>query len=438
MTPVPQPPAAAGSRSPDAADAVEDIARGFYGRLVACLASVSGDIAAAEDALSEAFVAALRTWPERGVPDRPDSWIVTAARRTLVDAARRRAVAQRSLHQLVVLLDGDRSSRTERCSAVDASGVIPDKRLELMFACTHPAIDRAMRAPLMLQAVLGVDARRIGAAFLVPPATMGQRLVRAKARSRPWGCPSRCPIPRSFPNVASVLDAVSAAYGTGWDDTGTGPDAGSGGAGPLAEAIRCAGVLTELLPGSAEAHGLLSLLVHSNARHMARRRAEGEFVPLDRQDVALWDARDIHRAERHLAYASRLNRPKPQLGPYQLQAAIQSVHNRRAVTGTTDWSAISALYDGLVSLTPTVGACVARAKAVSATGGPRAAFALLDELPPDLVQHYQPYWVVLAHCRMLIGDQVAATEAAQRAVLMTEDAPVRRHLQAQYRTTPPG
>ena len=410
--------------------AVGDVARGSYGRLVAYLASVSGDIAGAEDALSEAFIAALRTWPERGVPDRPDSWIVTAARRTLIDAARRRSVAERHLGQLMVLLD--EGGESAEGSDTEDSG-IPDKRLELMFACTHPVIDRAMRAPLMLQTVLGVEAGRIGAAFLVPATTMGQRLVRAKAKIKAAGVPFTVP-DRDIRSerVSSVLDAVYAAYGTGWDDPDTEDGAGRDRAGLVHEAIRLAALLTDALPASAEAHGLLSLLLHSDARQPARRGATGQFVPLDRQDVAHWNAAQIERAERHLTIALRLNRPSPQVGPYQLQAAIQSVHNRRAATGRTDWAAISALYDGLVTLAPTVGAYVARAKAVGHIHGPYAAVAALEELPPEMVERYQPYWVVLADSRAAGGDRAAAESAARTAVELTADPAVRRHLSSEY------
>ncbi len=426
--------------------AVEDIARGSYGRLVAYLASVSGDLAAAEDALSEAFLAALRSWPERGVPDRPDSWLVTAARRTLIDGARRRGVAAKGLVQIARLLEQDAVNVLDD----PTGGGIPDKRLELLFACTHPAIDPAMRAPLMLQTVLGLDAVRIGAAFLVAPATMGQRLVRVKAKIKAAGVPFAIPDAAQQPErVSSVLDAVYAAYGTGWDDRDDDApadsrarlnaiepgDRGSPKAGLVREALRLAGLLTELLPDDAEVHGLRSLLLHSDARSAARRSPGGAFVPLDQQDVGLWSRAGIDQAERHLATALRLHRTSQPLGPYQLQAAIQSVHNRRAATGRTDWVALAGLYDGLATLTPTVGACVARAKAHSHVNGPHAALALLDELPVELVDRYQPYWVVRAHCCLRAGDRLAAARAAETAIALTGDAVVRSHLTEQYIAT---
>lgn len=401
---------------------VEDVARTSYGRLVAYLASVGGDLVAAEDALSEAFLAALRTWPERGVPARPDAWLVTAARRSLIDVSRRRQVAARALPDLARLVD--QSEGTERSLGMAASPAIPDKRLELLFACTHPALDPAMRSPLMLQTVLGLDAVRIGAAFLVAPATMGQRLVRIKAKIKDAGVPFAVPGAEALPErLSSVLDAVYAAYGTGWDEQHV--DRGKG---LVREALRLAGLVVELLPGEPEAHGLLALLHHSHARAGARRDGDGDFIPLDRQDVHRWSAPDIASAEEHLALAL----PAGRIGPYQLHAAIQSVHNRRAVSGRTDWVAIAALYDGLVALTPTVGGYVARAAAHGRASGPQVGLDLLDELPADRVLRYQPYWVARAHCLQGVGRGAGAAEAAGIALQLTEDPAVRRFLRGEY------
>jgi RNA polymerase sigma-70 factor (ECF subfamily) len=185
-------------------------------------------------------------------------------------------------------------------------------------------------------------------------------------------------------------------------------------------------------------HGLRSLLLHSNARSAARRGPGGVFVPLDQQDVGLWSRTGIDDAEHHLAVALELHRTGQPLGPYQLQAAIQSVHNRRAATGRTDWVTLAALYDGLVTLTPTVGAFVARAKAHSHVSGPQAALAVLDELPVELVGGYQPYWVVRAYCHLRAGDQDKAARAAETAMALTADDVVRSHLTEQYLGTDVG
>lgn len=399
----------------EARRAAEDAVRGSYGRLVAFLASMAGDVAQAEDALSEALVAALRVWPAQGVPERPTSWLVTAARRNLIDASRRRSVAARHLAELARLA-GQEADEPE----------IPDRRLELMFACTHPAIDQAMHSPLILQAVLGLDAARIAPAFLVAPAAMGQRLVRVKTKIREAGVPLRVPDLADLPDrLGGVLDAIYAAYGSGWDSTG---DPGSGGL--VRESIRLARVLAELLPAEPEAHGLLALLLHSHARAGARRTADGTtFVALEDQDTARWDPGMIAEAERHLSLGYALRR----LGPYQLQAAIQSVHNRRALTGTTDWAAVAQLYRGVLAFTPTIGAYVARAAAVARAESPGAALVLLDDLPAERVRGYQPYWATRAEVLRGTGDHAGAAHATRIAVGLTEDAATRRFLLARDR-----
>jgi RNA polymerase sigma-70 factor (ECF subfamily) len=337
---------------------------------------------------------------------------VTAARRALIDGARRRSVAARALPEL------------ERLADVPDAGhpAVPDKRLELLFACAHPAIDPAMHSPLMLQAVLGLDAVRIGRAFLVPGPTVGQRLVRAKAKIKQAGVPFRLPDAEQLPaRLEAVLDAVFAAYGTGYDDREERL---------TAEAVRLATLVTELVPAEPETHGLLALLLHVDARSAARRDAEGRFVPLDQQDPRRWDAELMARAERHLARALALGHA----GPFQLQAAIQSMHNRRALTGTTDREAIAALYDGLVRLTPTTGARVARAQAHAEAYGAQAALALLHDVAEDpAVAGYQPYWVARARCLAAVGDLDGEREAAARAVELTGDPAVRAHLTARHR-----
>lgn len=343
----------------DSERAVEQVARTSYGRLVAYLASASGgDLAGAEDALGDALLAALRTWPEHGVPERPESWLLTAARRRVVDAARRRDVATRAAPDVAMLLEEQAAGRP--------APAVPDKRLELLFACAHPAVPEGMRSPLVLQTVLGLDAARMAPAFLVAPTTLGQRLVRAKAQVHEAGIAFTLPGREQLPaRLVDVLAAVWAAYGAGWEDP-AGLDDGLRGL--TDEALRLAELLVELLPGEPETLRLLALLLHTQARTAARRSADGAFIPLDRQDVALWARPSMRRAEDLLAVAVRKGRP----GPYQLMAAVASVHNRRAVTGSTDWTAICGLYEGLVVLFPTVGAHVAQAAAVRHVDGPQA------------------------------------------------------------------
>lgn len=381
----------------DVRRAVEEAARTSWGRLLAHLAAGTRDLATAEDALAEAFLAAVRSWPGSGVPDRPEAWLLTAARRTLIDAARRRDVATRALPSL------ERLAHQEPVTP----STIPDKRLELLFTCAHPAIAVGVRSPLMLQAVLGIDAARIASAFLVSPASMGQRLVRAKAKIKQAGIPFTVPDSEQLPErLEFVLDAIYAAYGTGWDER----------SGLVDEALRLARLVTELLPGEPEAHGLLAALLHGAARERARRADDGTFVPLDEQDVRRWSPALMAEAERHLSRATAT-------GPYQLQAAIQSVHNRRSVTGTTDWAVIAALYDALVTYTPSIGAHVARAAAHMQNGAPAAALAMLDALDAPT---YQPYWVVRAHCLHRTGADPAG--ATRIALGLTEDPALRAHL----------
>lgn len=400
----------------DAYRAAEEVARTSYGRLVASIARSTRDIAAAEDALADALLAALERWPVDGIPDRPEAWLTTVARRRVIGAIRRAGTASRNQADLVRLRD-ELDERTE-------SSVIPDSRLELMYACAHPAIDRSVRSALMLQTVLGLDAARIASAFVVAPATMGQRLSRAKAKIRDAGIPLAVPAANELPaRTASVLDAVYAAFGTGWDDP-DGTDAKRRGL--TEEAIRLARLVVELLPEDAEARGLLALMLHSEARRPARRADDGSFVPLAEQDVSRWSPPMMTEAEHQLAVASRLRR----IGPYQLHAAIQSVHNRRILTGATDWRSIARLYDGLVELQPSIGALVARAAAHGEAENPAAGLALLDAIDESLVATYQPYWVTRAHLLVGTGDRAAAREAATRAIGLTTDDAVRRHLLA--------
>lgn len=402
--------------------AAEECARHSYGRLVAYLAASTGDLAAAEDAIADALLAALESWPRTGIPSNPDAWLLTVARRRHVDRRRRRATADRSLSALALLDE-------ERAQSSDATGDVPDRRLELLYVCAHPAINRAMHAPLMLQSVLGLDAARIASAFVISPTTMGQRLARAKGKIRDsaiaFVLPSHCDLPG---RTASVLDAIYAAYGSGWDDP-TGADARRRGL--TDEATRLARLVVELAPDDPEARGLLALLLHCEARSAARRDEHGAFVPLDRQDVTRWSRDEMGEAESHLARAVSAGTP----GAYQLMAAIQSLHNRRALTGSTDWVAIAFLYDGLVALAPSVGARVARAATRARVDGPRRALALLDELDQTRVAEYQPYWATRAHLLTELGDDQAPF-AVRRALGLTTDPSVRAHLMSTYGLDP--
>ena len=398
----------------DAQRAAEEAARDSYGRLVAYLSARSRDVAAAEDALGEAFRAALETWPASGVPERPEAWLLTAARSRLIDRTRRAAVRAEAAPTLRLLAD--------EAQEAAAAAMLPDDRLRLLFICAHPAIDARVRTPLMLQPVLGLDAARIASAFCVAPAAMGQRLVRAKAKIRVAGIAFELPDARELPErLGAVLDAIYAAYGAGWEDAAGSDPRRSG----LAEeAIWLARLVRELMPEAAEARGLLALMLHCEARRRARRAPDGAYVPLSEQDVTRWSQAMIAEAERELAAAASLRAP----GRFQLEAAIQSAHAHRAVTGRTDWEAILLLYDELVRQAPTLGALVGRAAALGSARGPAAGLAALDEIAPRSVVAYQPYWAVRAHVLAGLGMKDEARAAYARAIGLSEDEPAREFL----------
>jgi RNA polymerase sigma-70 factor (ECF subfamily) len=391
-----------------ASRAVERTAREAYGRLVAWLGARSRDIAGAEDALADAFRAALEAWPRSGVPARPEAWLLTAARRRMIDAARRRRTREAAVPTL--LLAPEEAAMPEE---------IPDERLKLMFVCAHPAIDAAARAPLMLQVVLGLDAATIAAAFLASPAAMGQRLVRAKEKIRVAGIGFRVPEADELPErLGAVLDAIYAAYGTGWEEIG---------ATALAEeAVWLARLAAALLP-EAEALGLLSLVLFCESRRGARRDAGGRFVPLGDQDTGLWDAALVAEARLALGRAGAMGR----MGRFQLEAAIQAVHAARAETGRTDWEEVALLYEGLFGLSPTVGVAVGRAAALAVARGAGAGLAALDGVRG--AEGYQPYWALRATLLGRVG--APAGEASARAIALTRDAAVQAFLEG---TLPPG
>lgn len=393
---------------------IETVARDSYGRLLAWLAARLRDVAAAEDALGDAFVAALTTWPRDGLPNQPEAWLLTTARNRLNE---RRRHAQRSEAVFAQALD----LLTERAARASAGAPFADERLQLMFACAHPAIDAAMRTPLLLQVVLGLDAATIARAFLVSPTTMGQRLVRAKTKIRDAAIAFEVPETAELPaRLDTVLEAVYAVYGSGWDDA-QGVDAR--GRGLVTEALWLARTLVELLPDEPEARGLLALVLYCEARRPARRTPTGRYVPLVDQDPTAWSHAMAAEAEAHLHAAARHGRH----GRFQLEAAIQSVHAERARHGRTDWRVIATLYDELVRLAPTLGALVGRAAAAAEAAGPTVGLAWLDAIDPGSVAAYQPYWATRAHLLQRLADP-RAPAALERALGLTEDPAVRQFL----------
>jgi predicted RNA polymerase sigma factor len=392
---------------------IERVARESYGRLVAYLSSQTRDVASAEDALSNALVAALKAWPRDGVPQNPEAWLLTTARHSLIDLVRHERVAVASEPTLQLL-------REEREVALISE--FPDDRMKLLFVCAHPAIDPGMHTPLMLQTVLGLDAARIAGAFLVSPKTMGQRLVRAKTKIRDGGIQFEVPQDRELPErLDAVLEAIYAAFGIGWDDV-AGVD--QRGRDLAEEAIWLARVLLQLLPDKAEVRGLLALMLHCEARRGARRAPDGQFVPLSNQDTKLWSLPLIEEAERHLAEAFTQGCS----GRFQLEGAIQSVHAERARSGRIDWAAIAIFYEQLIRISPTLGTRTGYAAAIAEATGPEAGLAVLDGIDPNDVSAYQPYWAVRAHLLRRVGKTSEAVGAFDRAIGLAEDPAVREFL----------
>ena len=397
--------------------AAERAARQSYGRLVAILSARTRDIAASEDALADAFARALESWPVDGVPRQPEAWLLQVARHRTLDAWRHSRVHDDAAQTLLLLADevGDDAA---------GGGAVADERLRLLFVCAHPAIDAVARAPLMLQTVLGLDASRMAGAFLTAPATLGQRLVRAKARVRAAGIPFEYPRAIDLPQrLQDVLDGIYAAYGTGWDDV---DGADSIERGLTAEAIELCRILCDLMPREPEPHGLLALMLFCESRAAARRSTAGAYVPLEAQDTARWNAALHKQAEQALQHASALHA----LGPYQIEAAIQSAHCARRLGAQVPADAMVALYDGLIALRPSTGARVSRACAVAEAEGPGAGLRALDSIAAKDVDNYQAYWAARAHLLGRNGQAAEARLAYARAAGLSASPAVRAWLAA--------
>lgn len=379
--------------------------RAAYGKLVAMLASRSGDIMAAEDSLSDAFVAALKTWPERGIPDNPEAWLLTVARNRRTDQMRKDA-------RLVIT---DEVPEMADAPEMEKEETL-DERLKLLFVCAHPAIDSGIRTPLMLQTVLGLEAEEIARAFLLSPSAMAQRLVRAKRKIKSAGIPFVVPDASTYTaRMSAVLEAVYGTYAVDWLQ----------GAGDLShEAFFLSTILADLAPENAEALGLTALIGFIEARRDARVR-NGVLVPVPEQDTSLWDEDLIERSAGLLERAAALG----QMGRFQLEAAIQSVHAARMVKGSTDWRALSQLYAGLVKLHPTIGAAVSRAATVAEDAGPMEGLRLLNQIEYADLDTYQPAHAVRAHCLAELGQWAEASDAYGKAISLCTDLPSRRWLE---------
>ncbi len=403
--------------------AAERAARESFGRLVSYLAWQWRDLASAQDALSEALLKALEVWPVQGIPASPQAWLLTVARRELLQSARHDRM--RMDPAVVVLLEQEQT--------VAEADAIPDERLRLLFVCAHPAIDRNIRIALMLQTVLGLQVQDIAPALLVSPAALAQRLVRAKNKIRATGIRFETPEAAELPErLHWVLESIYGAFGLGMDSV----DGAEARIADLRdEALYLCSVVCELLPDAAEARGLLALMTFCIARRPAQTGANGQFVALAQQDPGRWDREAIARADQWLWQAAQ----QREVGPFQLEAAVQSAHCQRVFTGTTPWKGIATLYQQINASHPTHGSLVAGAVALAESGDADAALAQLDEMDETTVRSFQPWWVARAYLlsRMGPGYRAQADAAFATALGLTQQQRLRDHIAGLRAALPP-